>query len=1195
MTRKTKIFFWASAFICIAAVSAMLFLFSGRDAGTSFFKTELEGAVGALSGWSLETDGISGNPVTGFHASNVRISFEGTELARAKRLSVTLSLLALLRGNAGLDKVTVQESSLSGEGLLNALRRSDFSPDSAAIPGFVLPVILFSPVTITTPLGNLDLKSLRLTPGQDTMTFHGQGYFLDFPVEAGASFTTGDQLSITDGFLRGGGSVVSFSGPVFPETSLEGIISDLRLDVISELTNLPFTTKGSVDSTLHIERPNEKFLISGEGRIDSGDIWDLLIDGSFFWSADEEKAVLSPVETNVFSSSTSGMFALFFGEEPRTEIALSISNMKLKEWERCFPWLSFAHGTLSALKLNLYGPFEHLDGSISFNAPSIEIQGVPVEAPRGELQLMSGEKMLLKGAGKWAGSLFSFSGESILNAPGGISTKISLFSTNFDLKAAGEAYAPVLSAQGKGALELSVSIPPTEGITFGGTVSVPKASLFGTSGERLSLAFSGNPERVELPSLSFSPSVGGTISGKGFIAEIGGNNPAISLEGAGQNIPWSLLNSMIDGNLQMGGLFDLSWGVKGPLSAPSTFFELKGRDLPLMKDLPLRNVVLDGRVEGETLSLTTASGRLFGGTVSLDGSARLGRNPALSFKGTYRDFSANQIAAFAGADPDTAGGLLAGDFSLSGTPSSPSLALTVSSPSLTVLDLPVSALNTQLEGSFSSLAVTNFSARFLDAPLTASGAIGLSAGERTNLKMTVRNLDLHGISTAFFPETRFLGGDLNAELSVTGRAGGDFSFLASGTSPFLSFQGVLLENATASLKPDGKNAFSLSLEGLLGESTLAVGGRMVLSPSGPAFNLKNTKKLDLGKTLAALSTQTAGIFDGDIDFRISGQLGSSPFFEGEVTSSSLGFYRTEAQDVSVPFTWKDNTLLFSDGKALYHGGKTTFSGRMDPMNMRWEGNLAVNGMDLASASERLLEGEGKISGNADLTLRGSGTGGMLGLVFGSGQISAREGSVSGFEAINAVSNTGEIRFSSVLASFNMDGRNVYLLPGSRISAPPGDNVYRYFSASGSLGWNDTPIDLRCVGDINVRALNAFLGALQGLITIDGNPLADPQFLQRFLTGIVGGMTLRDFRETSFNIKGTWDSPELLDLKVSQGSAPLVLPPSNPGRNETRIKITVEIPTGSGKDTSTSPEDQVRKQLLEQIMKSIIRPGTPEEN
>ena len=62
------------------------------------------------------------------------------------------------------------------------------------------------------------------------------------------------------------------------------------------------------------------------------------------------------------------------------------------------------------------------------------------------------------------------------------------------------------------------------------------------------------------------------------------------------------------------------------------------------------------------------------------------------------------------------------------------------------------------------------------------------------------------------------------------------------------------------------------------------------------------------------------------------------------------------------------------------------------------------------------------------------------------------------------------------------------------------------------------------------------------------------------------MAIRDFgrpRSTSRDV----DSPEMLDLKVSR-ERPLTIPsPTAHRKNETQIKITVDIPTGSVSDTS----------------------------
>ena len=119
------------------------------------------------------------------------------------------------------------------------------------------------------------------------------------------------------------------------------------------------------------------------------------------------------------------------------------------------------------------------------------------------------------------------------------------------------------------------------------------------------------------------------------------------------------------------------------------------------------------------------------------------------------------------------------------------------------------------------------------------------------------------------------------------------------------------------------------------------------------------KKIDLGKTVSAISAQATGIFSGDADFSLSGTLGAVPTFEGSIISESLGLYKTEARSVSIPFRWSNGMFVISEGKGLFHEGNALFNGKVDPATMRWEGTLSVKGMDLENASERILEGTGE--------------------------------------------------------------------------------------------------------------------------------------------------------------------------------------------------------------------------------------------
>ena len=688
------------------------------------------------------------------------------------------------------------------------------------------------------------------------------------------------------------------------------------------------------------------------------------------------------------------------------------------------------------------------------------------------------------------------------------------------------------------------------------------------------------------------------MTGKGTISGLGGA-PVAAFEGEGKNIPWSLIESLAAPSrpLEASGRADLKWSARMEGGRTTANFNLQGRDEPLSSLLPLRGSSLKGGYSGDGLTISEGGASLWGGKVNLAGKiSSLSQAPVLDLKGTFSGLGLRPAAADLGMALRDAEGALKGTFALGGKASAPTLALTLEGPKLSLGALPVEGLAGKVEGTLKGIKLSAFTAKILGVAASLEGGAELKKGGKVNLSVSAPELDLRKFTAALGIEMA-LAGKVKGRLSLEGAMGGDLRALFSAESPLLSYHGLLLEKARIGVEPAGKGLYKITAEGALGKADLALEGRVSFLPGGTEIELKNTKKIDLAAAAAALSTQAAGMVSGDADFTASAVIGEKSMkWQGRILSSALGFYNTEAGDIDIPFTWEGGPVLFTGGKGTYYGGRAAISGKLDPSTMRWEGDLTVEAMDLEKATGPILGDRGKITGKGDLTVRANGGGGIVGMVFGGGKLSAKDGALWGFEALKNVSPSGEVPFAAVLASFNLDGRNIFLLPGSRVSAPLGNDVYRYFSASGSLGWNESPLDLKCTGDINVRALNAFLGALQGFIAVDGNPLTDPAFLQKFLTGLLGGMSVRDFRETSFNLKGTLKDPLLTDLKVTSPAAPTVIPKSGgSGKDETKIKITVEIPTGEGKDTSPSTEDQVKKQLLENIMKQIIRPGTDDDH
>jgi translocation and assembly module TamB len=1177
----------------VGLLALALFFFSGQNAGVDFFRTTLEKTITGFPGWSLEADSYVGNPFAGFTAQNVRISYKDEEIAGAGSLSVSLSLISLLGGSSGIEKVTVKEAFLSASELFEAIKDTDIPPDSGGVSGD-LPVVVLAPTRIFTPMGTLRADILRLTPGQDTVTFDGKGTFLGTHVEAGGSLAVENSILLTDSFLRAGDAVASLSGEAFPRFYLEGTAESLNLKKLSALLSLPVSMEGVICSTITASRPGGKLLVSGEGEIEKGNIGGLLTEGSFLWSADEKRATVSPLEARIFSSPAEGSLSAFFGAVPLAEINLGLKDVDFEEWTSFFSWLSFGKGSLSSLRIDLSGPFDRLDGAVSFNSPQAVLQGFPVTDLAGRLDLKDGRNIHVKASGAWLKSPFSAAAQVTLDEQDRTETLLSVKSEKLDLKTAGGAFMQGLEISGTGTGSLDVKYPFEGEMTLSGALAAPKLSLAGINAGKFTASFSIEKDILRLSKAALSLPCGGAVSGKGSLTGLSRDKPVLDLDGEGKNIGWAFIESLALPGASLGasGTAYLRWSVHSPLADPVAEFHLQGADAPLLPALPLRNIALRGRISQKEIALSEGSAALWGGRVRLSGKAATGgKKPALDFRGDFTGLALPEIMAASGFARESASGTLSGEFGLAGRGDAPSLSLSAAGEELSIVGIPLKAARARAEGVLPGIKLTSFTARAFNSDLSAEGTAELKRNGNVNFSAAISELDLRELASILLPGSA-LGGKVTGKATLKGSPGKPLSLTFSGTSPLVTLHGLLAEKVAFSLRPDGKGSYYLSGEGKVGESILSAEGQLVLTEEGSEIYLKNSRKIDLGATAAGLSAQASGIIAGEADFTAKGIFrGESPLWEGKITSERVGFYNTEINSVDLPFVWKEGRVTIPRGIADYHGGAASFSGSADTGAMRWEGELTVKGMDLAKATEKILGDRGSVKGEADLTVKGNGTGGMVGMVFGSGRLSAKEGSLSGFDALKTVSDSGTVNFSSVLASFNLDGRSIFLLPGSRVSAPVGDSIYRYFTASGSLGWGSTPLDLKCGGDINVRALNAFLGALQGIIAVDGNPLTDPAFLQKFLTGLLGGMSVRDFRETTFNLKGTWDSPMLTDLKVTSAAAPAAIPrPDGPGRNETQIKIRVEIPTGEGKETGSSTEDQVKKQLLENIMKQIIRPG-----
>jgi translocation and assembly module TamB len=218
---------------------------------------------------------------------------------------------------------------------------------------------------------------------------------------------------------------------------------------------------------------------------------------------------------------------------------------------------------------------------------------------------------------------------------------------------------------------------------------------------------------------------------------------------------------------------------------------------------------------------------------------------------------------------------------------------------------------------------------------------------------------------------------------------------------------------------------------------------------------------------------------------------------------------------------------------------------------------------------------------------------------GDGELEIVDGEVLGFDGAESVSKLlggKPLRFHSAHVTFSLDGKTIYIIPGSRVSAPKGDTAYKYVMIDGNVT-TDQSINLSCIGNVNIRALNSFVAGIQGVLSTafeNGKTRTSEELLQNFLGSAITGFTKNEFRDVSLKVSGEPGNILFSDVSIASpvkaDTMPAILSESSGtrGKEDERIQIKVEFPVGpGGSSPSESVGGQVGGQLLDQVLKGLI--------
>jgi hypothetical protein len=406
------------------------------------------------------------------------------------------------------------------------------------------------------------------------------------------------------------------------------------------------------------------------------------------------------------------------------------------------------------------------------------------------------------------------------------------------------------------------------------------------------------------------------------------------------------------------------------------------------------------------------------------------------------------------------------------------------------------------------------------------------------------------------------------------------------------------------------NDVSGNLNEILFPRVRAIVGRGVIDANGSLVKTDETanwkasveatgRSVDIRSLTFSLDREVRRDINGTLDFDFNGN-GWLDSFEGngEVRVPTFSAMGIKITDFSAPFWINQGFVLIEDSSAKGYGGVLKAQIAKDLTLSNWGGRLEVLSADFASFIRDIMPNAGgTITGSADLILRIEGDSARTSLQDGGGSFEVRNGEISGFPGTEAVSNIiggRPLRFSSAYFSFSIDGKTLYILPGSRVSSPSEDPAFKYVMVDGNVGIEEKRIDLSCIGNVNVRALNSFIGGLQSLVNaaMDDAGNRDALF-HNFLGGALSGFSRNEFRDVSLIVRGTPDNLSFSNIEIAQpltyDTRPEILNQTANTREsgENHFRLKVEIPVGPGGGHGSSVGSQVGGQVFEQAIKGLF--------
>ncbi|MDI3532670.1 MAG: hypothetical protein PWR28_1015 [Synergistaceae bacterium] len=1171
-----KAYFIAMIVVACSAFAFGAFLWFGeRNLGTGLVRSQLCGALTSIFGDSVEVGEVTGNFLIGYRVDGLRLSCSDGEAFSAERARIKIDLSSILRGRPAAKELVIAECAVDSTRLGSLLKLGKSSGGTPPVEQ-----LSFRNVTVSYPMGEVFFEDVFLTLKADGMDavmegkinglgFQGKLFIKRHTSGTGASL---ERLSLK--FASGG--EVALSGDLLPDLDLVGLAQGITHEALLSLFPrlAAADPHGVLDTELRIAGSPRQATMTVEGKITSanGRIAGFLIESAkASWQLVGRSLRFFDLNALTFGSPFSGEISFDLSTRPIVmEIKLSGEGLDTDKWKARFGWLSFAKGVADSVKADLSGEWRSLSGEVEVRAKSLGLVGYKIDGAKVNVSIVEGKEAKVKGEGKWLTAPVTAEG-SVAIAGGETSLDLQVELKGMPLHMLAKHFDGLSPLSPEGLVDASLSLKGSpKDVMFEGSARSSAIKITGKRLEQFNMSFGLLKGELSIKELSARWN-GAHISASGAVKGLSHGEPSLNIQGKVSGLPIDALGSFgFEVPEGVSGKFDASWTLSGSSQNPILSAKAASKDVSTPLGV-LKNVMLSLEWKKAKTSLDLEC-KSFGGDINCEGHIL---PEGISVAGTIK-----------GIDLEKAGegfslplkGKADGRIRLEGPLSAARLNLELEAQEASVGPVALAGTKASFVYEGGSIDV-EARAEALGGSASVAGSILLS-DEKIALDGGFSDIELSNLSSGFS-----LRGEVSGQITVVGTIRSPEVKL-EGTSPELGIRGFSLSEAAFAVSLKRDSVIIEMLKGQLGGSTFEASGVVALE-DGRLRLSANGRGIDV----ASLFKGESGIFQGKADFFLS--LEESPrglSGSGTVSSERLTVRGFSIRDVSIPFLLEGNKLVVEKGKGMLYGGEGRINSTFDMAERKLKAALEVKGMDLGAALNEVFSSSGLVAtGAADLSLNVEGS--IAGRLFlsGTGQLEARDGALSGLEAIQlmaAASGGEKLRYRSISASFAFDNRSFYILPGSRVAAPLDDLLYRYVSADGNV--SEGKINLNCNGEVNVKVLNAFIGALNEISRIsqtEGTP--SQGVLEGFLAGFLGGMSAREFKEVSFRVGGTFKEPYIQGLIVHQNSTSSPIPPlaMGPGydKEENGFKITLNFPEGGKGQVG----EQFKKQLLEQLLKQVL--------